>query len=170
MGAIVANIILGLAALDLSDHARSSCELWISEVVVTFGMVLVIFGLVRSCRVAAVPYAVGAYITSAILFNLIDGLREPAATVARSLSDTFAAIALNRYQCSSWPSLLVLLSDCSPCGFSFHALLRRTPESTARRVGIAQEPGPLGAGFLCSSQAVGTSKPTWVRLDPPLTS
>jgi glycerol uptake facilitator-like aquaporin len=93
MGAIVANVIFGLAAFDVSDHTRSGWELWTSEVVATFGLVLVIFGLVRSGRSPAVPFAVGAYIAAAILFTSSTAFANPAATVARSLTNTFAGIA-----------------------------------------------------------------------------
>ncbi|HET8526990.1 MAG TPA: MIP/aquaporin family protein [Actinomycetota bacterium] len=93
LGAIVANVMFGLNAIDVSDHARSGWELWTSEVVATFGLVLIIFGLVRSGRSAAVPFAVGAYIAAAILFTSSTAFANPAATVARSLTDTFAGIA-----------------------------------------------------------------------------
>src|SRR5918994_6900161 len=93
LGAAVANVIFGLAAFDVSDQTRSSWELWTSEVVATFGLVLVIFGLVRSGRSTAVPFAVGAYIAAAILFTSSTAFANPAATIARSLTDTFAGIA-----------------------------------------------------------------------------
>src|SRR5918995_1578536 len=92
-GAMVANIVFGLTALDVSQHARSGWELWTSEVVATFGLVLVIFGAARSGRFAAVPFAVGAYIAAAILFTSSTAFANPAATIARSLTDTFAGIA-----------------------------------------------------------------------------
>lgn len=60
LGAIAANVIFGLAAFDLSTHSRSGWELWTSEVLATFGLVLVIFGVVRSGRATAIPFAVGA--------------------------------------------------------------------------------------------------------------
>ena len=98
-GALVVNLMFGLAAIDVSQHARSGWELWISEVVATFGLVLVVFGIVQSGRSAAVPFAVGAYIAAAILFTSSTAFANPAATIARSLTDTFAGIAPSRYQC-----------------------------------------------------------------------
>ena len=92
-GAMVANVVFGLAVLDVSQHARSGWRLWTSEVVATFGLVLVIFGIVRSGRSAAVPLAVGAYIAAAILFTPSTAFANPAATIARSLTDSFAGIA-----------------------------------------------------------------------------
>lgn len=93
LGAIVANVIFGLAAFDISEHARSGWELWTSEIVATFGLVIVIFAVVRSGRSTAVPFAVGAYVAAAILFTSSTAFANPAATVARGLSDTFAGIA-----------------------------------------------------------------------------
>jgi len=65
---------------------------WFAEAVATFGLVLTILGCVR-CAPAAVPYAVGLYITSAYWFTASTSFANPAVTVARSLSDTFAGIA-----------------------------------------------------------------------------
>ena len=93
LGALVVNLMFGLAAIDVSQHARSGWELWISEVIATFGLVLVVFGIVQSGRSAAVPFAVGAYIAAAILFTSSTAFANPAATVARSLTDSFAGIA-----------------------------------------------------------------------------
>ena len=93
LGAVVANVIFGLSPISVADQTRSGWELWTSEVVATFGLVVVIFGLVRSGRSSAVPFAVGAYIAAAILFTSSTAFANPAATVARSITDTFAGIA-----------------------------------------------------------------------------
>jgi len=93
LGAVAANVMFGLGAFSVAAQSRSGWELWTSEVVATFGLVLVIFGLVRSGRLTAVPFAVGAYIAAAILFTSSTAFANPAATVARSLTDTFAGIA-----------------------------------------------------------------------------
>jgi glycerol uptake facilitator-like aquaporin len=93
LGAVVANVMFGFGAFDISNHARSGWELWTSEIVATFGLVVVIFAVVRSGRSTAVPFAVGAYIAAAILFTSSTAFANPAATVARSLTDTFAGIA-----------------------------------------------------------------------------
>lgn len=92
-GAIVANVIFGLAAFDTSDHVRWGWQLWISEIVATFGLVVVIVAVVRPGRSTLVPFAVGTYIAAAILFTSSTAFANPAATVARSLTDTFAGIA-----------------------------------------------------------------------------
>jgi len=92
VGAIVANVMFSLPAIELSTHARSSGALWISEVVATFGLLLVIFGVVRSGRSAVAPFAVAAYIGGAYFFTSSTSFANPAVTVARTLSDTFAGI------------------------------------------------------------------------------
>lgn len=92
-GAVIANVMFSLPAVELSTHARSSAALWTSDVVATFGLLLVIFGVVRSGRSAAAPFAVGAYIGGAYFFTSSTSFANPAVTVARTLSDTFAGIA-----------------------------------------------------------------------------
>ena len=92
-GAVVANVTFSLPAVELSEHTRSSGALWSSEVVATFGLLLVIFGVVRSGRSSVAPFAVGAYIGGAYFFTSSTSFANPAVTVARMLSDTFAGIA-----------------------------------------------------------------------------
>jgi glycerol uptake facilitator-like aquaporin len=82
-----------LGAHLLSVHVRGSPGLWLGEVVATFGLLLVIFGVVRGGRATAAPFAVGAYITGAYFFTSSTSFANPAVTVARTLSDTFAGIA-----------------------------------------------------------------------------
>jgi glycerol uptake facilitator-like aquaporin len=91
-GAVVANLMYELPAIELSTKQRSSPALWLSEVVATVGLLLVINGCVRSGRVAAVPFAVGAWIGGAYFFTSSTSFANPAVTVARTLSDTFAGI------------------------------------------------------------------------------
>jgi glycerol uptake facilitator-like aquaporin len=93
LGAVVANLMFELPAVNVSDHVRSSGGLWLGEVVATFGLVMVILGVVRSGRSAAVPYAVGGYIAAAYWFTSSTSFANPAVSVARTLSDTFAGIA-----------------------------------------------------------------------------
>jgi len=92
VGAIVANLMFSLPAAEWSSHARSSGGLWLSEVVATFGLLLVIFAVVRSGRATVVPFAVGAYIGGAYFFTSSTSFANPAVTLARTLSDTFAGI------------------------------------------------------------------------------
>jgi len=91
-GAVVANLMFELPAIEFSTKVRSSPALWLSEVVATIGLLLVINGCVRSGRGAAVPFAVGAWIGGAYFFTSSTSFANPAVTVARTLSDTFAGI------------------------------------------------------------------------------
>ena len=93
VGAVVANLMFELPAVELSTRDRSSPALWLSEVVATVGLLLVIQGCVRTGRARAVPFAVGAWIGGAYWFTSSTSFANPAVTVARTLSDTFAGIA-----------------------------------------------------------------------------
>jgi arsenate reductase len=93
LGAVVANLMFGLDAVNLATHVRSSGGLWLGEVVATLGLLLVIFGTVRSGRSQTVAYAVGGYITAAYWFTSSTSFANPAVTLARTLSDSFAGIA-----------------------------------------------------------------------------
>lgn len=90
-GAIVANLMFGLRWYSLSSHPRHGWSLILSEFVATFGLLSVIWGCSRT-RLAAVPFAVAAYITAAYWFTASTSFANPAVTIARSLSDTFAGI------------------------------------------------------------------------------
>lgn len=92
LGAVAANVMFELPAIELSTKARSSPALWLSEVIATIGLLLVINGCVRSGRAAAVPFAVGAWIGGAYFFTSSTSFANPAVTVARTLSNTFAGI------------------------------------------------------------------------------
>ena len=93
MGVVVANVMFSLPAIELSTKTRSSGGVWLAEVVATFGLLLVIFGVVRSGRTAMAPLAVGAYIGGAYFFTSSTSFANPAVTAARTLSDSFAGIA-----------------------------------------------------------------------------
>lgn len=92
VGAVVANVMFSLPAFELSTKARSSGALWLSEVIATIGLLLVIHGCVRTGHASAVPFAVGLWIGGAYFFTSSTSFANPAVTVARTLSDTFAGI------------------------------------------------------------------------------
>jgi glycerol uptake facilitator-like aquaporin len=92
LGAIVANVMFELPAVGWSAKERSSGALWLSEVVATVGLLLVIHGCVRSGRASAVPFAVGVWIGGAYWFTSSTSFANPAVTTARTMSDTFAGI------------------------------------------------------------------------------
>ena len=92
LGAIVANLMFELPAVEWSTKTRSSGALWLSEVVATVGLLLVIHGCVRTGRASVVPFAVGVWIGGAYWFTSSTSFANPAVTVARTLSDSFAGI------------------------------------------------------------------------------
>lgn len=92
VGAITANLMFGLSAVSVSGHVRSSGALWFAEFVATFGLLTVILGLVRGNRSHAAAFAVGGYIAAAYWFTSSTSFANPAVTIGRTLSDTFAGI------------------------------------------------------------------------------
>jgi glycerol uptake facilitator-like aquaporin len=93
VGCMIANVMFDLAAIDVSTHVRSSGSLWFSEAVATFGLLVVILGVVRAGRASVAPFAVGAYITAAYWFTSSTSFANPAVTIGRTLSNSFAGIA-----------------------------------------------------------------------------
>ena len=92
-GAVVANGMFALAAISISRHHRASPAHLFAEVIATCGLLLVIFALARSGRAATAPAAVGAYIGAAYWFTSSTSFANPAISVGRMFSDTFAGIA-----------------------------------------------------------------------------
>lgn len=93
-GVVLANTMFSLPLISLSRHSRGGAALLLSEFVASFGLVMVIAGCSRQ-RWNAVAFAVAAYITAAYWFTPSTSFANPAVTIARSLSDTFAGIAPN---------------------------------------------------------------------------
>jgi arsenate reductase len=92
-GSVLANLMFDLAAVDFSGKDRSAGHLWLGEVVATSGLVLLVFALARSGRSGVAPAAVGAYIGGAYWFTSSTSFANPAVTVGRAFTDTFAGIA-----------------------------------------------------------------------------
>jgi glycerol uptake facilitator-like aquaporin len=103
LGTVLANLMFELPAIELSTKTRSGGALWLSEIVATVGLLLVIHGCVRSGRANAVAFAVGIWIGGAYFFTSSTSFANPAVTVARTLSDTFAGI-----EPSSAPMFIVM--------------------------------------------------------------
>ncbi|MGB3909755.1 MAG: MIP/aquaporin family protein [Pseudolysinimonas sp.] len=93
VGAVLANLMFGLTAVSWSTTERATWPHLLAEVVATAGLVVVIFALVRTERAALVGPAVGAYIGAAYFFTSSTSFANPAITVGRMFSDTFAGIA-----------------------------------------------------------------------------
>jgi arsenate reductase len=92
VGVVVANMMFDLPAATWSTTSRSGGHLWLAEAVATVGLLLVIFGLVRSGRSLVAAFAVGGYIAGAYYFTSSTSFANPAVTVGRMFSDTFAGI------------------------------------------------------------------------------
>jgi arsenate reductase len=93
IGAVIANLMFDLDAINISEKVRSGSGVLFSEVVATVGLLVVIYGSIRAQRANLVPFTVAAWITGAYFFTSSTSLANPAVTVARSLSNTFAGIA-----------------------------------------------------------------------------
>jgi glycerol uptake facilitator-like aquaporin len=93
VGAIAANAMFAKAAISISTHHRASPAHLLAEVIATLGLILVIFALVRTHRSATAPAAVGAYIGAAYFFTSSSSFANPAITIGRMFSNTFAGIA-----------------------------------------------------------------------------
>jgi arsenate reductase len=92
-GAVLANLMFALPAVSISAKHRATPAHFLSEVIATLGLLLVIFALARSGRSRSAPAAVGAYIGAAYWFTSSTSFANPAITVGRMFSDTFAGIA-----------------------------------------------------------------------------
>ena len=92
LGAVLANLMFDLDAVSIASTERTGSHLWLAEVIATLGLVVVIFGSVRSGRANSVAFAVGGYITAAYWFTSSTSFANPAVAVARMFSDTFAGI------------------------------------------------------------------------------
>ena len=93
VGCVLANLMFELDAVSVSDHHRASSGTLLAEVIATAGLVVVVFGSLRAGRLETVAYAVGGYIMAAYWFTSSTSFANPAVTLARTLSDTFAGIA-----------------------------------------------------------------------------
>lgn len=93
IGVWAAHLMFDLDLFQLSQKSRTGGAQWLAEVVATFGLIVTILGTLRE-KPDAVPMAVGLYITAAYWFTASTSFANPAVTIARSLSDTFAGISI----------------------------------------------------------------------------
>lgn len=93
LGAVLANVMFDLPAVTIATQQRDGGGVWLSEVLATFGLVVLIFSLARAGRARATPFAVGAYIMAAYWWSSSTSFANPMIDVTRTLSDTFAGIA-----------------------------------------------------------------------------
>ncbi|MET8277890.1 MIP/aquaporin family protein [Micromonospora sp. NPDC005174] len=92
-GTVLADLMFDVPAVAWSRTERSGGNLWLAEVVATAGLVVLVFALARSGRATAAPAAVGAYIGAAYWFTSSTSFANPAVTIGRAFTDTFAGIA-----------------------------------------------------------------------------
>jgi arsenate reductase len=92
-GSILANLMFALPAVEWSSKHRAAGHLWLGEVVATSGLILLVFALARSGRTSVAPAAVGAYIGAAYWFTSSTSFANPAVTIGRAFTDTFAGIS-----------------------------------------------------------------------------
>jgi glycerol uptake facilitator-like aquaporin len=133
LGAVVANLMFDLDAVSISTHHRATGGHLLGEVVATLGLVVVVFGALRSPRIETVAFAVGGYITAAYWFTSSTSFANPAVTIARTLSDTFAGIAP-----ASVPAFVLMQLVGGAAGGAIVVLLR--PRITAGRQPVEETP------------------------------
>jgi glycerol uptake facilitator-like aquaporin len=133
-GAILADLMFALPAVDFSGHDRSAGHLWLGEVVATAGLILLIFSLARSGRAALAPAAVGAYIGAAYWFTSSTSFANPAVTIGRAFSDTFAGIAP-----ASVPGFVVAQLVGAVVGLGLLVALYPQPERGVEQVVVPHE-------------------------------
>ncbi|WAH95932.1 aquaporin [Arthrobacter sp. MMS18-M83] len=140
-GTVIANLMFGLDAVTLSTHERAGTGLWLGEIIATVGLFLVIFGTVRSGRAERVAFAVGGYITAAYWFTSSTSFANPAVTVARTITDTFAGIA----PASAPAFILAQLLGGAAGFFLIRALYPAIPVLAAAALAAPAAPAPAVA-------------------------
>jgi glycerol uptake facilitator-like aquaporin len=126
VGCVLANLMFELDAVSISDHHRATWGTLLAEVVATAGLVVIVFGSLRAERFETVAYAVGGYITAAYWFTSSTSFANPAVTLARTLSDTFAGIAP-----SSAPAFVLMQLVGGVAGIGLVALLHPARKAVA---------------------------------------
>jgi glycerol uptake facilitator-like aquaporin len=143
-GAVLANLMFGLAAVQISQHIRAAPGPWLGELVATAGLIAVILTLARSGRAPLSAAAVAAWIGAAYWFTSSTSFANPAVTIARIFSDTFAGIAP-----ASVPMFIVFQILGAALGTALALFLHPDTGSTADAVVVphtgqaaATDPGP----------------------------
>ena len=154
VGAVLANLMFELPAVTISTTERSAGGLWLSEALATFGLVVLIFGLVRARRGGLAPFAVGAYIAAAYFWSSSTSFANPMIDVARMLSDTFAGIAP-----ASVPMFVLMQLVGAAAGVAAVALLHPAVAARADAAVVPHDRAPLGAGAVPGSPAVPEESP-----------
>jgi glycerol uptake facilitator-like aquaporin len=135
-GTIAEHLMFGLAPISVSSHVRNGSAQAFSEFVATFGLICVIWGCTRK-RSDLVAYAVAAYITAAYWFTSSTSFANPAVTIARSFSDTFAGIR----PVDVPPFVTAQLAGAIAATFLFRWLAPSVLDTGAKRIVVPAEPG-----------------------------
>jgi len=134
VGALAANLMFGLDAVTFSTRERAGAGLWLGEVIATIGLLLVIFGTVRSGRTDRVAFAVGGYITAAYWFTSSTSFANPAVTIARTITDTFAGISP-----SSAPAFILAQLAGGAAGYALVRFLYPTLAASTAAAAVAAD-------------------------------
>jgi glycerol uptake facilitator-like aquaporin len=126
VGCVLANLMFELDAVSVSGHHRVSSGTLLAEVIATAGLVVIVFGSIRAGRIETIAYAVGAYITAAYWFTSSTSFANPAVTISRMFSDTFAGIAP-----ASAPAFVLMQLLGGVVGLGLVALLHPTRKAVA---------------------------------------
>ena len=126
VGCVLANLMFELDPVSISTHHRATTGTLLGEAVATAGLVIVVFGSVRAGRTDTVAYAVGGYITAAYWFTSSTSFANPAVTIARTFSDTFAGIAP-----ASAPAFVLMQLIGGAVGLAVVTVLQPTRGATA---------------------------------------
>lgn len=134
VGALAANLMFGLDAVTFSTRERAGAGLWLGEVIATIGLLLVIFGTVRSGRTDRVAFAVGGYITAAYWFTSSTSFANPAVTIARTITDTFTGISP-----SSAPAFILAQLAGGAAGYALVRFLYPTLAASTAAAAVAAD-------------------------------
>jgi glycerol uptake facilitator-like aquaporin len=138
-GAVLANVMFGLPAAALSTTGRTAHHLWVGEAVATGGLILLVFGLARTGQARFAPAAVGAYIGAAYWFTSSTSFANPAVTIGRIFTDTFAGIAP-----ASAPAFVLAQAVGAAIGlFAVHVLYPLAPAAAAIETVSSRESQPV---------------------------
>ena len=145
-GAVLANLMFALPAVSISAKHRATPAHFLSEIIATLGLILVIFALARSGRSRSAPAAVGAYLGAAYWFTSSTSFVNPAITIGRMFSDTFAGIARRRRRASSAP----------------RSSAARWPSRSSRRcIAMSHRPRPPGSSSPPRPRQPGPRRARW---------
>jgi glycerol uptake facilitator-like aquaporin len=125
IGCVLANLMFELDAVSVADRHRASAGALLGEVVATTGLVVIVFGSLRAGRLEALAFAVGGYITAAYWFTSSTSFANPAVTLARTMSDTFAGISP-----ASAPGFVLMQLVGGAVGLALVTLLHPSPGAT----------------------------------------